>query len=51
MRTGNANRRLGVSVIFHSKFLNNDGRRRASSPLVGGANWKKFFVAQVSSYI
>ena len=34
MRAGNANRRLGVSAIFHSKALYNDGPLSASSRLV-----------------
>jgi hypothetical protein len=34
MRSGNANRCLGVSGIFHSKRLNNDGQRSASSRLL-----------------
>jgi hypothetical protein len=34
VRSGNANRCLGVSVIFHSKRLNNDGQRSASSRLL-----------------
>src|SRR4029453_4501176 len=32
--SGNANRCLGVSAIFHSKRLNNDGQRNASSRLL-----------------
>jgi hypothetical protein len=64
MRPGNANCRLGVSAIFHSKCLKNDGRRSASSRLVTGDAWLwerrfcparfmrlKMFVAQRSSYI
>jgi len=34
MRAGNANRRLGVGSVFHSKRLNNDGLPNASSLLV-----------------
>jgi hypothetical protein len=34
VRSGNANRCLGVSAIFHSKRLNNDGQRSASSRLL-----------------
>jgi hypothetical protein len=38
MRAGDANRRLGVSAIFHSKRLNNDELSNASSRLVGGSD-------------
>ena len=38
MRSGNANRRVGVSGIFHSKRLNNDGQRSASSRLLSLKN-------------
>jgi hypothetical protein len=38
MRTGDANRTLGVSAIFHSKRLNNDEPSSASSRLVGGGD-------------
>ena len=34
MRAGDANRRLAVSAIFHSKRLNNDEPPSASSRLV-----------------
>jgi len=34
MRAGDANHRLGVSAIFHSKRLNNDEPRSASSRLL-----------------
>jgi len=34
MRAGDANRRPGVSAIFHSKRLNNDEPPSASSRLV-----------------
>src|SRR6516165_5315773 len=34
MGTGNANPRLGISAIFHSKILQNDERPSASSRLV-----------------
>jgi ribonuclease PH len=34
VRSGNANRCLGVSAIFHSKRLNNDGQRSASRRLL-----------------
>jgi hypothetical protein len=38
VRSGNANRRVGVSGIFHSKRLNNDGQRSASSRLLSLKN-------------
>src|SRR6266496_1492898 len=38
MRAGDANRRLGVSAIFHSKRLNNDEPPSASSRLVSTAH-------------
>jgi hypothetical protein len=38
MRAGDANRRLDMSAIFHSKRLNNDGPLGASSRLVGTQN-------------
>jgi hypothetical protein len=44
VRSGNANRRVGVSGIFHSKRLNNDGQRSASSRLRSGGNWKVLLV-------
>jgi hypothetical protein len=34
VRSGNANRCLGISASFHSKRLNNDGQRSASSRLL-----------------
>jgi len=34
MRAGDANRRVGVSAIFHSKRLSNDELTSASSRLV-----------------
>ena len=37
MRAGDANRRVRVSSIFHSKRLNNDGPPSASSRLVSAA--------------
>jgi hypothetical protein len=38
MRAGDANRRVRVSSIFHSKRLNNDGQRSASSRLLSLKN-------------
>ena len=48
MRSGNANRCLGISAIFHSKRLNNDGQRTASSRY-GWSNLtrRKSFIAQM----
>ena len=63
MRAGDANRRLGVSAIFHSKCLSNDEARSASSRLVTADGWRgsaalsqrlscvKIFVAQRPAYI
>ena len=44
MRSGNANRCLGVGAIFHSKNLHNDGQRSASSRLLSVKNEKTLAV-------
>jgi hypothetical protein len=51
MRAGDANGSLGVSAIFQSKRLNNDGPSSASSRLVRSAEQQSGAFAAAPSHI